>query len=71
MTKYEILYGVPVSHFPNEEANVREKLKLATEKLHEFSKTTTGYIYEDQLVIHEYNQAISWCRKILEDIESK
>ena len=69
MTKYEILYGVPVSHFPHEEENVREKMRLAKEKLAELEKTTSGYVYEEQLVIHEYNQAISWCRKILEDIE--
>ena len=69
MTKYEELYGVPVSYFPHEEENVREKLRLATEKLNEYQKGVTGYVYEQQLVIHEYNQAISWCRKILEDIQ--
>ena len=70
MTKYEILYGVPVSYFPNEEQNVREKLRLATEELAKYSKGVSGYVYEEQLIIHEYNQAISWCRKILEDIEA-
>ena len=69
MTKYEILYGKPVSYFPNEEKNIREKLRLAKQKLAEFSKDISEYVYEEQLIVHEYNQAIAWCRKILEDIE--
>ena len=62
MTKYEELYGVKVDDFPNEEANVRKKLKLVTDKISELD-------YEYQLKLHELNQAKVWCRKILEDIE--
>ena len=69
-TKYEILYGVPVDYFPNEEENVRDKLRLATSQLINFEQNNPEYTYENQCIIHEYNNAISWCRKILEDINS-
>ena len=67
MTKYEKLYGHTVEHFPNEESNVREKLRLAREQL---AKTNNlAYTYENQCYIHELNKAVEWCTKILEDIE--
>ena len=68
MTKYEILYGVPVSYFPNEEANVREKLRLVNVQIIIHMAMNKGYTYEAQCELHELNQAASWCRKILEDI---
>ena len=69
MTKYEILYGVPISHFPNEEENVREKLRLANEQVGIFLKADKPYTYETQCELHELNQAVAWARKILQDIE--
>ena len=69
MTKYEILYGVKVSHFPNEKENVKEKLRLATERAGEFMKKNLEYSYENQCKLHELNQAVEWAKKILKDIE--
>ena len=70
MTKYEKLYGKPVEHFPNELENVKEKFRLATKQLREFEETHQGYSYEDECTKHEFNQAIAWCVKILEDIDA-
>ena len=67
MTKYEILYGVTVDHFPNEKENVQEKLRLATIKASEI--WDRPYSFEQQTELHEVNQSIEWCRKILKDIE--
>lgn len=67
MTKYEILYGVTVDHFPNEKENVLEKLRLATLMRNEVYKQP--YNFEQQTELHELNQSIEWCRKILSDIE--
>ena len=69
MTKYEVLYGVPVSHFPNEEANIREKLRLVTKQIEAHMSAKKPYSYEEQCEIFELGQASAWCRKILEDIE--
>ena len=69
MTKYEELYGVPVDFFPNEKENVKEKLRLATKRAGEFHSLKLPYTYENQCKLHELNQAISWCKKILDDIE--
>ena len=69
MTKYEILYGVTVSHFPNEEENVREKLRLVQSQMARFATEKKEYNYENQCALHELNQAQEWCRKILSDIE--
>ena len=69
MTKYEILYGVPVSHFPHEEENVREKLRLVMLKIGEFHTSGHPHTYENQCELHELNEASAWCRKILNDIE--
>ena len=70
MTKYETLYGVPVSHFPKEEENIREKLRLVTIQIGEFHRAGHPHTYERQCELHELNQSSSWCRKILEDIEA-
>jgi hypothetical protein len=69
-TKYEQLYGVTVDHFPNERKNVKEKLRLAINKRNEFYKEDREYTFENQIVLHEINQAISWCEKILKDIDN-
>lgn len=71
MTKYEILYGVTVDHFPNEEANVREKLRLANGQVAMFMAANKAYSYESQCELHELNQAVNWARKILADIEER
>ena len=67
MTKYMKLYGVEVTHFPNEKENVTEKLKLARIKASEL--WDRPYSYEKEVELHEINQSIEWCRKILNDIE--
>ena len=64
------LYGVEVDHFPNEEANVREKLKLANQQIASFIKEHPEYTYENQCIKHEIQQASAWARKILNDIEN-
>ena len=71
MTKYEKLYGVSVSHFLNEEANVKEKLRLANIQMTKLMVKMAGekYDYERECEVHELNQAIVWCRKILENID--
>ena len=69
MTKYEILYSKPISHFPNELQNVREKLRLVTEKIGDFHSSKLPHTYENQCVLHELTQAEAWARKILRDIE--
>ena len=69
MTKYEILYGKPISHFPNEENNVREKLRLVTIEIGKIYDMKKPYTYENSCEMHELEQAKAWCRKILEDIE--
>ena len=69
-TKYEKLYGVKVNHFPNERENIKEKLKLVSKKLNEIHSQHKPYTYENQCEIHELTQAYTWCKKILEDIES-
>lgn len=70
MTKYEMLYGVKVDHFPNEKQNVEEKLSLAVSRY--------SYVYinhepseEKEVLLHEINQAIKWCEKILRDINDE
>ena len=68
MTKYEILYGVPVSYFPHEEENVREKLRLATEMIGKIYEMKKPYNYENSCELHELEQAQAWARKILRDI---
>ena len=68
MTKYEILYGFTVDHFPNEKENVEEKLRLATKQLGLFMALNKPLTYDNQCELHELNQAIMWCRKILEEI---
>ena len=68
MTKYEKIYGVTVDHFPNEKENVEEKLKLAMKQLCVVMGVNKLYSYENQCELHEINQAIMWCRKILNDI---
>ena len=69
MTKYEILYGFPISHFPHEEENVREKLRLVKEKIGDFHSSKLPHTYENQCILHELQQAEVWARKILMDIE--
>ena len=67
MTKYELLYGVKVDDFPNESENVRRKLKLAMNRRMEvYAKP---YSDEQQLELHEINEAIRWAEKILRDID--
>ena len=67
MTKYELLYGVTVDDFPNEHENVRRKLKLAMNRRMEvYAKP---YSDEQQLELHEINEAIRWAEKILKDID--
>ena len=69
MTKYELLYGVKVDHFPNEKENVKEKLRLAMDRRMEvYGKP---YSYEQQLELHEINEAIRWAEKILKDIDER
>ena len=69
MTKYEILYGYPIGHFPNEKENVVEKLRLVKEKIGKFHTSNLPHTYENQCVLHELTQAEAWARKILKDIE--
>lgn len=67
MTKYELLYGVTVDHFPNEKENVQEKLRLAMIKQYEHKDKP--YTYENRKELHEIAQAVDWARKILRDID--
>ncbi len=68
MTKYEKLYGVGITHFPNEKENVKEKLRLSKAKMYEYylNPPTT---HEDKLLEFEVKQAVQWCEKILGDID--
>ncbi len=70
MTKYEKLYGVKVDAFPNEEDNVKKKLKLATEKRATYYgwKRVQKLTFEEECELNEIEQAIAWAEKILEDI---
>ena len=67
MSKYEMLYGVTVDHFPNEKENVKEKLRLAT--IRRAIVYSEPYSFENQTELHEINQSIAWAEKILRDIE--
>ena len=69
MSKYMELYGVPVSHFLNEEANVRAKLKLVTQQIGKLIAEKRPYSYENSCVMHELEQAKAWCTKIIQDTE--
>lgn len=69
MTKYEKIYGVTVDHFPNEKDNVREKLRLAMEMRNKIILENRPYSYENECEMAEINQAITWCEKILKDID--
>lgn len=68
MTKYEQIYGVTVDHFPNEKENVQEKLRLAKE-MQKIFYLTPPKTFEEQQLLHEIEQAITWAEKILRDIE--
>lgn len=68
MTKYEILYGVTVDHFPNEKENVKEKLALATERYAQVYMHHAPSEERDSM-LHEIAQAIKWAEKILRDID--
>lgn len=69
MTKYEMLYGVPVSYFPHEEENAREKLRLVTEMLGKIYKMERPYTYDNSCEVHELEEAQESARNILMDIE--
>ena len=71
MTKYEILYGVTVDHFPNERENVEEKLRLAKERRNEMWLKGLPKTFEEEETLHELNQAIAWAEKILRDISEE
>ena len=68
MTKYELLYGVTVDHFPNEKENVKEKLELATKRYADVYMHDPPSEQKDYL-LYELNEAIKWASKILRDIE--
>ena len=69
MTKYELLYGVTVDHFPNERENVREKLDLATKRYVEVNREP--YSEEQQQRLHKIWEAVRWADKILKDIDNE
>ena len=66
-TKYELLYGVTVDRFPNEKENVSNKLQLALGRRMDY-ELKKPLSYEEECELHEINQAIRWCTKILKDI---
>lgn len=66
-TKYDLLYGVGVEHFPNERENVKEKLRLATMRRNELYMQP--YSEQREIDMFEVNQAITWAEKILRDID--